>query len=174
MHYFIGLDNGGTATKAALFDRNGKEVGKAVVATASITPKPGFVERDMEEMWEANCRVISQVLRETGIEAKDVAGIGIAGHGKGLYLWGKDGKPARNGIISTDNRARTGPKRRFSPARRSIFWPASRFRCWPGCGTTSRSVTGTSAGCLNARTMSASASRERQRRKSRIIPGPTS
>ena len=110
MHYFIGLDNGGTATKAALFDRNGKEVGKAVVATASITPKPGFVERDMEEMWKANCHVISQVLRETGVEAKDVAGIGIAGHGKGLYLWGKDGKPARNGIISTDNRAWAYPK----------------------------------------------------------------
>ena len=92
MHYFIGLDNGGTATKAALFDRRGKEIGKAVVATASITPKPGFVER-------------------TGVDAKDVAGIGIAGHGKGLYLWGKDGKPARNGIISTDNRAWAYPKR---------------------------------------------------------------
>ena len=111
MHYFIGLDNGGTATKAALFDRSGKEIGKAVVATASITPKPGFVERDMEEMWEANCSVISRVLSETGVDTKDVAGIGIAGHGKGLYLWGKDGKPARNGIISTDNRAWVYPKR---------------------------------------------------------------
>ena len=111
MHYFIGLDNGGTATKAALFDRRGKEIGKAVVATASITPKPGFVERDMEEMWEANCSVISRVLSETGVDAKDVAGIGIAGHGKGLYLWGKDGRPARNGIISTDNRAWAYPKR---------------------------------------------------------------
>ena len=111
MHYFIGLDNGGTATKAALFDRSGKEIGKAVVATASITPKPGFVERDMEEMWEANCAVISRVLKETGGDPRDVAGIGIAGHGKGLYLWGKDGKPARNGIISTDNRAWMYPKR---------------------------------------------------------------
>ena len=111
MHYFIGLDNGGTATKAALFDRNGKEIGKAVVATASITPKPGFVERDMEEMWNANCAVISRVLKETGVDPRDVAGIGIAGHGKGLYLWGKDGKPARNGIISTDNRAWMYPKR---------------------------------------------------------------
>ena len=111
MHYFIGLDNGGTATKAALFDRGGREIGKAVVATASITPKPGFVERDMEEMWEANCTVISRVLRETGTDPKDVAGIGIAGHGKGLYLWDRDGKPARNGIISTDNRAWAYPKR---------------------------------------------------------------
>ena len=111
MHYFIGLDNGGTATKAALFDRSGREVGKAVVATASITPKPGFVERDMEEMWDANCTVISRVLHETGVSPKDVAGIGIAGHGKGLYLWGRDGKPVRNGIISTDNRAWAYPKR---------------------------------------------------------------
>ena len=111
MHYFIGLDNGGTATKAALFDRNGTEIGKAVVATASITPKPGFVERDMEEMWDANCAVISRVLEETGVDPKDVAGLGIAGHGKGLYLWGKDGKPARRGIISTDNRAWAYPKK---------------------------------------------------------------
>ena len=84
MKYFIGLDNGGTATKAAVFDRSGKEIGKAVTATASITPKPGFVERDMDEMWEANCSVVSRVLQETGISPADVAGIGIAGHGKGL------------------------------------------------------------------------------------------
>lgn len=111
MRYFIGLDNGGTATKAAVFDRSGKEIGKAVTATASITPKPGFVERDMDEMWEANCSVVSRVLQETGISPADVAGIGIAGHGKGLYLWGKDGRPARNGIISTDNRAYAYPQR---------------------------------------------------------------
>lgn len=111
MHYFIGLDNGGTATKAALFDRDGNEIGKAVVATASITPKPGYVERDMEEMWDANCFCISRVLEETGTNPEDVAGIGIAGHGKGLYLWGRDGKPVRNGIISTDNRAWAYPKR---------------------------------------------------------------
>ena len=109
MHYFIGLDNGGTTTKAALFDAKGREIGKSLVSTRSITPRPGFVERDMEEMWEANCTVLRRVLEETGVDAKDVAGVGICGHGKGLYLWGKDGKPARNGIISTDNRAYAYP-----------------------------------------------------------------
>lgn len=105
MHYFIGLDNGGTATKAAVFDSNGKELGSYGVSTASITPKPGFVERDMEEMWRANCTVVKGALEKTGVSAEDVAGLGISGHGKGLYLWGKDDKPLRNGIISTDNRA---------------------------------------------------------------------
>ena len=110
MHYFIGLDNGGTTTKAALFDSFGKEICKSLVATESITPFPGYVERDMEEMWDANCTVVKNVIRDSGIDPKDVAGIGICGHGKGLYLWGKDNKPVRNGIISTDNRAYIYPK----------------------------------------------------------------
>lgn len=109
MKYYLGLDNGGTTTKAALFTWDGREVGVASMATQMITPRPGFVERDMEEMWQANCAVISKVLDKTGVAGAEVDGIGICGHGKGLYLWGKDGKPARNGIISTDNRAYAYP-----------------------------------------------------------------
>ena len=105
MRYYIGLDNGGTTTKAAVFDSRGRQMGSCSVATSALTPRPEYVERDMEEMWEANCKVVRGVLEQTGIAAGDVAGIGVCGHGKGLYLWGKDGKPARNGIISTDNRA---------------------------------------------------------------------
>lgn len=105
MKYFIGLDNGGTATKAAVFDREGRQLGACSMATASLTPRADFVERDMEEMWDANCAVVRGVLEQTGIDPADVAGIGVSGHGKGLYLWGKDNRPARNGIISTDNRA---------------------------------------------------------------------
>ena len=109
MKYYMGLDNGGTTTKAALYDVNGREIGVASRETAMLTPKPGFTERDMEEMWEANCGVIRDVLEKTGVAPGDVAGVAICGHGKGLYLWGKDGRPARNGIISTDNRAYAYP-----------------------------------------------------------------
>ena len=109
MKYFMGLDNGGTTTKAALYDLSGKEIGVSSMETRMLAPKPGFTERDMEEMWQANCSVIRNVLEKTGVAAEDVAGLAICGHGKGLYLWGKDGKPARNGIISTDNRAYAYP-----------------------------------------------------------------
>ncbi len=70
-----------------------------------IALQPGYTERDMEEMWDANCAVIKGVLDATGISPDDVTGVGICGHGKGLYLWGKDNRPVRYGIISTDNRA---------------------------------------------------------------------
>ena len=62
MKYYIGLDNGGTTTKAAIFDSNGKQLGCCSVATEALTPRPEFVERDMEEMWEANCKVVRGVL----------------------------------------------------------------------------------------------------------------
>ena len=109
MKYYLGLDNGGTTTKAALYDERGREIGVASRETKMICPKPGWTERDMEEMWDANCGVIRDALKKTGVSPEDVAGVAICGHGKGLYLWGKDGRPARNGIISTDNRAYAYP-----------------------------------------------------------------
>ena len=84
MRYFIGLDNGGTTTKAAIFDSIGHQMASASMETRSITPRPDFVERDMEEMWNANAAVIRKVLEETGISSRDVAGLGVCGHGKGL------------------------------------------------------------------------------------------
>ena len=103
--YLIGLDNGGTSTKAAVFDVNGNEVATAGRHTKLITPKPGYTERDMEELWLANCACVREALEKAGIDGKDVLGIAVCGHGKGMYAWGKDNKPAYNGIISTDNRA---------------------------------------------------------------------
>jgi L-xylulokinase len=104
-HYLLGLDNGGTMIKAALFTLEGKETGVASRATEISTPHPGWTERDMEILWEQNCACVRQVLADTGVKPELIAGIAVCGHGKGLYAWGKDGKPAYPGIISTDNRA---------------------------------------------------------------------
>lgn len=109
--YVMGLDNGGTSTKAAIFDLNGKEIATAGKSTKVITPKSGYTERDMEELWLANCDCVKRALEKAGIDGKDVLGIAVCGHGKGLYPWGKDGKPAYNGIISTDSRAWKYPQK---------------------------------------------------------------
>lgn len=111
MKYYLGLDNGGTTTKAALYTVSGDEVGVASVETRMLTPFPGFTERDMDEMREANFSVIRTLLKKTAADPAGIAGIACCGHGKGLYLWGKDGRPVRPGIISTDNRAWEYPLR---------------------------------------------------------------
>jgi L-xylulokinase len=105
MKYFLGLDNGGTNTKAVLFTEHGEEVCHASVDTAVDTPRPGFTERDMEEMWRANCVILRSAISKSGVDPHEVAGVAVCGHGKGLYLWGKNDRPAYAGILSTDNRA---------------------------------------------------------------------
>lgn len=105
MRYLLGIDNGGTFSKAALFDEYGNQISVASVPTQTITPKPGYTERDMEELWNVNAQACREAILKSGIDPKDIAGVSFSGHGKGLYLVGEDGKPAYNGIISTDTRA---------------------------------------------------------------------
>ena len=103
--YVMGVDHGGTSTKAVLFDLKGKQIASAKRNIPLDTPKPGFTERDMEIVWQMHCEVIKETIETAGIDAADIVGVSFSGHGKGLYLWGKDGRPARPGIVSTDSRA---------------------------------------------------------------------
>ena len=109
--YSIGLDNGGTVIKAALFDMQGHEVATASRQTPLLTPRPGYTERDMDGLWHSNCECLHDVLHSSGISPRDIIGMAVCGHGKGLYAWGKDGKPAYHGIVSTDNRAWQYPEK---------------------------------------------------------------
>lgn len=105
MKYLMGIDNGGTFSKAAVFDENGTQISVSSVSTPVITPKPGYTERDMTTLWEANVEAIKGAIEKSGIDPSLIAGVSFSGHGKGLYLVKEDGSPAFNGILSTDARA---------------------------------------------------------------------
>jgi len=109
--YYLGIDNGGTMSKAALFTKTGKLAASHSQSIPMITPRSGYTERDMEELWNKTAQVIRETLKKSRIDPKQINGVACTGHGKGLYLWGKDGSPCRNGIISTDTRAWEYPMR---------------------------------------------------------------
>ncbi len=103
--YLMGIDNGGTSSKAAIYDINGNEIAKHTTYTTMLTPHHYWTERDMTELKEVNFEAIRGALKKSGIDAHDIVGISCTGHGNGLYLMGDNGTVIRNGIISTDNRA---------------------------------------------------------------------
>lgn len=105
MKYLMGIDNGGTFSKAAIFDENGTQISVASVPTVTVTPKPGYTEKDLDELWEVNAQAIRQAVEKSGIDPGEIAGVSFSGAGKGLYMIGYDGKPSYNGIMSTDTRA---------------------------------------------------------------------
>lgn len=103
-NYYIGIDLGGTTTRAAVYDELGNELSVCGKETRLITPKSGHTERDMAEFEELTFCCIKEAVEIAGIDARRIKAIGLSGHGKGLYLLNKDGRPLRNGIISTDSR----------------------------------------------------------------------
>lgn len=105
MKYLVGIDNGGTFSKAAVFDENGKQLSVASAGTVTIAPKPGYTEREMGQLWQVNVKVIREAILKSGVNTADIVGVSFSGHGKGLYLVGDEGQPVYNGILSTDSRA---------------------------------------------------------------------
>ncbi|TIL58651.1 MAG: carbohydrate kinase, partial [Mesorhizobium sp.] len=84
--YLLGLDAGNTIIKAVLFDLAGRQLAMHSVAGRSHTPRPGYVERDLGDMWAAARDAIRRCIAQAGIDARQIAVVGCAGHGNGLYL----------------------------------------------------------------------------------------
>ncbi len=84
--YLMGVDNGATVSKAALFTLEGKEVGVASEKTEMLTPKPGFIERDMVAMWKATADSIKKVITQAKVDPGEICCVACTGHGNGLYL----------------------------------------------------------------------------------------
>jgi L-xylulokinase len=103
--YLLGIDNGSTVSKAALFNLQGKEIAVASCKADTEYPHPGWTERDMEMLWQSTASAIREVLAKADVQPEEIAGIGNTGHGNGVYLLDKQGQPLRNGIQSMDSRA---------------------------------------------------------------------
>ena len=103
--YILGIDNGGTVSKAAIHATDGRAIAIASRSVPLIVKNPGWTERDMGELWNANVAAIREAVEESGIDAREIAGIVLTGHGNGLYLTDQFGNPVRNGIVSSDSRS---------------------------------------------------------------------
>jgi len=101
----MGIDNGGTFCKVAIFDEHGHQISVASAPIENFSPSVGFTERDMDDLWEKNAQAIRTSILNSGIDPSDIKGVSFSGHGKGLYMIKEDGTPAYNGILSTDTRA---------------------------------------------------------------------
>ena len=102
--YLLGLDAGNTVIKAVLFDLHGRQVAIRALRGESAAPEPGHVERDLDDLWANASAVIGGCIADAAIAPEQIAVIGCAGHGNGLYLLDGDQRPLV-GIQSLDTRA---------------------------------------------------------------------
>lgn len=104
MKYLIGIDIGTSGTKTVLFDTKGKSVSNCTVEYPMYQPKIGWAEQDPSDWWKAVCESTKNVIKKSGVNVSDIAGIGLSGQMHGLVLLDEDNNVLRKSIIWCDQR----------------------------------------------------------------------
>lgn len=102
--YLLGLDVGTTGAKALLIDDAGDVVASATTEYPMYTPHPQWAEQDPVDWWEAAQQSIRSVLATDGVQAGDVAAVGLTGQMHGLVLLDSAGDVLRRCIMWNDQR----------------------------------------------------------------------
>ena len=100
MKYVMSLDQGTTSSRCILFDRAGNIRASVQKEFRQIFPQPGWVEHDPMEIWDTTLEVSRAAMAQLGIEASDIAAIGITNQRETTVVWDKEtGKPIANAIV---------------------------------------------------------------------------
>ncbi len=103
--YVLAIDQGTTSSRAIVFDGEMKIVGSGQKEFTQIFPASGLVEHDAEEIWESVVWSIGEALKKAGIQASDLAAIGITNQRETVVVWERDtGRPIHNAIVWQDRR----------------------------------------------------------------------
>lgn len=103
--FVLAIDQGTTATKAVLVDRDLRIVSEASKEFPQHFPRPGWVEHDLEEIWRSVKAAAAAVLRAAGASGGDIAAVGIANQRETTALWDRaTGRPIAHAIVWQDRR----------------------------------------------------------------------
>jgi glycerol kinase len=98
--YVLALDQGTTSSRAMVFDRSGRIAGVVQEEFPQIFPQPGWVEHDPEAIWRTQMDTAKQALARAGIEAAQLAAIGITNQRETTVVWDREtGQPLHNAIV---------------------------------------------------------------------------
>lgn len=98
--YMMALDAGTTSNRCILFNEKGEMVSVAQKEFTQYFPKPGWVEHDANEIWSTQLGVAVEAMQKVGVEAKDIAGIGITNQRETAIVWDKHtGEPVYHAIV---------------------------------------------------------------------------
>src|SRR5665647_2215483 len=103
--FILAFDQGTTSSRAIIFDRNGLPLTVAQKEFTQYYPKPGWVEHDPDEIWSTQAGVAVEAITKAGIEAANIAAIGITNQRETTVVWNRrTGKPVYNAIVWQDRR----------------------------------------------------------------------
>jgi glycerol kinase len=113
------IDQGTTSSRCILFDHGGRPVASHQLEHRQVTPGPGWVEHDPEEILDRVRTCVRTALREADADAGDLAAVGISNQRETTVVWDRrTGRPVHPAIVWQDTRtadavARIGDQDRY-------------------------------------------------------------
>ena len=105
MTYLLGIDVGTGGTRALILDESGTVISSATADHAPFaSPHTGWAEQDPDDWWRACRQAVPRALEEAGLQASDIAAIGLSGQMHGATLLDAAGTVVRPALIWCDQR----------------------------------------------------------------------
>jgi xylulokinase len=104
--YLVGIDVGTLGSKGVVVDIDGNVLAEEFREHGVIHPRPGWAEHDPEEHWWKDFVLISRaIIEKSGIAPGEIAAVGTSSLIPDMTPLDEKGRPIRNSIIYSDNRA---------------------------------------------------------------------
>ncbi len=105
MAHVLGIDAGTTGVTALLVEDGGRVAAKGYREFPQSFPRPGWVEHDPEDWWTALTAACVEAMSNGGVQAADVAAIGITNQRETTVLWDRGTlRPIAPAIVWQDRR----------------------------------------------------------------------
>ncbi len=103
--YLLAIDQGTTSSRAIVFDHDLKVKAVGQKEFTQHFPNSGWVEHDLEEIWQSVVETCREAMAKAGVAAADIASIGITNQRETTAIWERaTGKPIHNAIVWQDRR----------------------------------------------------------------------
>lgn len=104
-NFILSIDQGTTGSTALIINKSSlKVVAKKNFEYEQIYPKPGWVEHNLNYIWESVEKAVVSALKEANITGKDIYSIGITNQRETTCAYSSDGTPLENAIVWQDRR----------------------------------------------------------------------
>lgn len=102
---FVGVDAGTTGCTTMIFDEAGKAVGRGYREYDCVSPQPGWIEQDLEAVWNGICDATRQAVAEAGVPAEAYRSLGLSSQRGTFAMLDGNKAPLGNSIVWNCGRA---------------------------------------------------------------------
>lgn len=98
--YIMAIDSGTSSNRCIIFNSKAEIVSMAQKELTQFYPQDGYVEQDADEIWSSQLGVCVEALNRAGLQAGDIAAIGVTNQRETSIVWDKyTAKPVHRAIV---------------------------------------------------------------------------